>query len=447
MKIDVKSIINEFEEKTNRNKGKKIIRLERQIPKTDLLKWLSAQRDFPKFYFKGRDKDDEAVAGVGAIRTIEVIIGNYGIETEKILSEVRGNNLRYYGGISFPNKKEEEEWRSFGKMKFILPEFELIIRDKKTFLACNIDVDNFSAFSFQERLEKTVFEGNAFDKISFKPLSVKYIPEFNDWEKTVENITDEINEGRYDKLVLARKQVYEFATKINPYLLLYILKQEISDRYAFLFQFERDSSFLGISMERLFKRTDREIKTEAIAGTIDRGKNKDTDRKKFNNLLSSTKDNFEQKFVEDFIENKLSILCNSYNKNEKKILELKESFHLITDFKGELKENISDMDIVEKLHPTPAVGGIPEKIAERLISEKESFSRGWYAGLVGYIGDKRTDFSVALRSALIYNNTVSLYSGVGLVKGSDADREWQEGGWKLRNFEEIFEKNGNQINT
>ena len=68
----------------------------------------------------------------------------------------------------------------------------------------------------------------------------------------------------------------------------------------------------------------------------------------------------------------------------------------------------------------------------------EPFDRGWYAGIVGTIGFDASDFAVALRSALIYNESLSLYAGVGLVEESEADLEWDEGDWKLRNFEELI---------
>ena len=112
--------------------------------------------------------------------------------------------------------------------------------------------------------------------------------------------------------------------------------------------------------------------------------------------------------------------------------------HLKSEFSGNLKAGVTDIDLINSLHPTPAVGGDPWEVVSELISSYEPFHRGWYAGLVGYIGEDSADFSVALRSGLIYNNTLSLYAGVGVVDGSKPDKEWEEGNWKIKNYEEIF---------
>jgi menaquinone-specific isochorismate synthase len=438
-----KEIVNELTDKIRFNSNKsteqgKIIRFETEIPELDLLKWLSDQNEYPKFFFAGRDERDETVAGLGAIKTVELSNGDYNGAINKILKESDSNDLKFYGGISFPTNNLDREWKTFGKMKFLIPEFEIIKRGKKTVLACNIDKDNYSPHSFEKRLRDIFTEKNSFYEIFIEPLSVSSVPEFEEWKKTVRNITFEIKDGTYEKLVLARKRIYEFKERVNPFLLLSILKQGLSERYFFLFQFEKNSSFLGLSMERLYKRINHEIKTEAIAGTIDRGNDSINDRGKIEDLLLSDKDNKEQKYVEDFIKKKLVILCDGFDKSEKRILKLKESFHLVSEFKGMLKEGVSDTEIINELHPTPAVGGSPEKDIERHIYKNEGFSRGWYAGLVGYLSKRQTDFSVALRSALIYNNKLSLYTGVGLIEDSEPVKEWREGSWKMKNFEDIF---------
>lgn len=421
-----------------KNSNKKFIRFETQISEINPLAWLDAQTEFPKIYFEGRERDDGIIAGMGAIKIIEGESENNILK--EILSEVKNNNIRYYGGISFPEKERGKEWKSFGKIKFIIPEFEMIKRDKKTVFVCNIRRESYNEDSFRKRLKEIIFNIKDFTADIQKPINTLSFPEYEEWERRVKEIIDEINEDKYEKIVLARKQIYEFEKSINPFMLLERLKQKLRNRYVFLYQFENNAAFLGVSMERLYKRIKDEIKTEAIAGTINRQDEEKNDNIHLKTLLASEKDNKEQAFVEDFIEEKLAQICKEYKRSDKKVLKLKESFHLKTEFYGNLKKNISDIDIIEKLHPTPAVGGSPKEKVENLIYKKENFSRGWYAGLVGYISDERTDFSVALRSALIYNNKLSLYTGVGLVKDSEADKEWKEGDWKLKNFKEIFEK-------
>ncbi|MCX6833271.1 MAG: chorismate-binding protein, partial [candidate division Zixibacteria bacterium] len=68
----------------------------------------------------------------------------------------------------------------------------------------------------------------------------------------------------------------------------------------------------------------------------------------------------------------------------------------------------------------------PSKAALLLLTEIEGFDRGWYASGVGVISHQSTELAVAIRSGLITGRTLSLFAGAGIVKGSDADLEWQE---------------------
>jgi len=100
--------------------------------------------------------------------------------------------------------------------------------------------------------------------------------------------------------------------------------------------------------------------------------------------------------------------------------------HLYCRFRGTLVDDISDSVLLSKLHPTPAVGGYPREKIQEEIASLEPFDRGWYAGPVGWVGHDAAEFAVAIRSALICGNRVSLYSGAGIVEGSSPENEWDE---------------------
>ena len=82
------------------------------------------------------------------------------------------------------------------------------------------------------------------------------------------------------------------------------------------------------------------------------------------------------------------------------ILTLPNGHHLITKFQGQLKDGINDEDILQFLHPTPALGGTPRKQAMDIIRKLEGFSRGWYGAPVGYVGLDWAEFVVGIRSGL-----------------------------------------------
>ena len=107
--------------------------------------------------------------------------------------------------------------------------------------------------------------------------------------------------------------------------------------------------------------------------------------------------------------------------------------HLYSPLTGTLTADSHILELVERLHPTPASGGLPRQSALSLIRTHESFDRGWYAGPVGWIDGKGGgEFAVAIRSALLRQNEARLYAGCGIVAGSDPQREYEESRLKLQ---------------
>ena len=115
------------------------------------------------------------------------------------------------------------------------------------------------------------------------------------------------------------------------------------------------------------------------------------------------------------------------------VVALRHVQHLVTAIEGELSESIGLLDLVGRVHPTPAVGGTPTDLALELIGDEERHERGWYAGPIGWVdasGDG--EFAVALRSGIIVGEVATLLAGCGIVADSDPEREWAESVVKLR---------------
>ncbi len=114
------------------------------------------------------------------------------------------------------------------------------------------------------------------------------------------------------------------------------------------------------------------------------------------------------------------------------IVRLRHVQHLVTPVTGRLRGEASVLDLVARLHPTPAVGGTPRELALELIAEEEPIERGWYAGPLGWL-DRHGDgeFVVALRSGVVRGREASLFAGCGIVADSDPEREWDESSAKL----------------
>jgi isochorismate synthase len=93
----------------------------------------------------------------------------------------------------------------------------------------------------------------------------------------------------------------------------------------------------------------------------------------------------------------------------------------------------SALALAGRLHPTPAVGGLPRSGALAAIAALEGFDRGLYAGPVGWVdGNGDGEWAVALRGAQLDGSRARLVAGAGIVAGSDPDAEWAETEAKLR---------------
>jgi len=108
--------------------------------------------------------------------------------------------------------------------------------------------------------------------------------------------------------------------------------------------------------------------------------------------------------------------------------------HLVSRFEGVLRHGVSTWDLLRHLHPTPATGGYPAPAALKAIRRTETFDRGWYAGPVGCVGRDFAEFAVALRCGLVTGSRLHLYSGAGIVSGSEPESEWDEIEHKIVDF-------------
>ena len=104
-----------------------------------------------------------------------------------------------------------------------------------------------------------------------------------------------------------------------------------------------------------------------------------------------------------------------------------------TEFRFETADRRCLGNLVELLHPTPAICGLPRKEALQFIKENEGYDRSYYSGFIGMIdADGRNDIYVNLRCMNIGENDLTLFAGGGLLDSSDVDQEWEETNDKLQ---------------
>lgn len=114
--------------------------------------------------------------------------------------------------------------------------------------------------------------------------------------------------------------------------------------------------------------------------------------------------------------------------------------HLKTDFYFLLKNADNLGSLLQELHPTPAVCGLPKKEAFRFILDNEGYDRSYYSGFIGWLDPEgHTDLYVNLRCMELEANKAILYAGGGILASSEVESEWEETGEKLKTMKKIMQ--------
>lgn len=258
------------------------------------------------------------------------------------------------------------------------------------------------------------------------------------WDHYCALIDASLRAGSLQKLVPARpvfhplqRPVIERLRRELP-LRLFAHPQEGS--YRFLVK-QNESTFFGASPELLFRREGGKIFVPAIAGTRAHGPAPGlTPEEAGNALLASAKDRSEQALVTQGIAASLRGLgLTPRHPAEPTILRARNLVHLYTPIEAD-DPGIPAEELIEALHPTPAVGGTPKAAAREFISLHEPWSRGLFASPLLFSGPAGQICVVAIRSGLLDSSGLHFFAGAGYVKGSTAEGEWEE---TARKFESL----------
>ncbi len=249
-------------------------------------------------------------------------------------------------------------------------------------------------------------------------------------DEVVATVRDRIRAGELDKAVLARELVLRTDSPIPPELVLARLAESFPA--AILFAVD---GFLGATPELLVARHGDIVRAHPLAGTAPRATDPSADGRQAAGLLASTKDRWEHRITIDWLLDGLLPFCSYVDAEpEPTIVSLANVHHLGTRVEGRLSSPpVSALELVEALHPTPAVGGAPQSVALEVIAELEGAERGRYAGPVGWVdAEGNGAFAVGIRSAVMDEAEVRLFAGVGVVGDSDPVAELAETRAKFR---------------
>lgn len=345
-----------------------------------------------------------------------------------------GDGPRLFGGFAFSaTGSVDAVWDVFGRARFVLP--RVTYTRHPNHAALTLAIERFElergAASHHVQLFQAVYEAllsGLREELGTPPVSVERSePDRGVFERRVEDAVRRIRQCELEKVVAARQVQLSFVSAIDPVATLIALRDQAPECARFMFR-SGDAAFIGAPPELLVRKQGRSLETEALAGTIDADEDRPEHR-----LQASAKDLEEHALVVRAITGALAPLCDRTELELRPgVRRLKRLLHLCTPIRARLREDAHVLDLVECLHPTPAVGGVPTARALDWIERSEPFERGWYSGAVGWF-DAQGDgeFNVALRSGLIRRNIALLYAGAGIVRESAAAAEYNETTLKL----------------
>ena len=179
----------------------------------------------------------------------------------------------------------------------------------------------------------------------------------------------------------------------------------------------------GATPETLFSLENGKFTTMALAGT-QRVKGDEE-------LIWGLKEREEQQIVTDYIKTELKGLIT--RTAPARTVRAGQVAHICTELEGTLTKDFGLIQLVNKLHPTPAVCGLPKETARSFIIEHEGYDRKFYTGFLGEINlsldsetSAKTHLFVNLRCMELFENKAVLFVGGGITGDSDKEKEWEE---------------------
>jgi anthranilate synthase component 1 len=187
---------------------------------------------------------------------------------------------------------------------------------------------------------------------------------------------------------------------------------------------------VGASPEILVRLEQDTVTLRPIAGTRPRGKSPAEDEKLAQELLADPKERAEHIMLMDLGRNDVGRVAQTgtVRVTENMTIEnYSHVMHIVSNVEGKLKDGLNAMDVLKATFPAGTVSGAPKVRAMEIIDELEPTKRGIYAGAVGYLGfNGDMDLAIAIRTAVIKNQTLYVQAGAGIVADSVPANEWQE---------------------
>jgi isochorismate synthase len=410
----------------------------------------------PWFVFEQPDRGCSALAGLGAVVTLEdhgpdrfaeVADRWRALATAAVADspgEPDGGGPIAVGGFAFePDGGASHAWSGFEPASMLVPEVALVRETRGGELRVRLTL---AALAQPDDTGEGLLAGleRRLGELSDPPLplldpaptgrfrvSSGMPPEH--YEAAVARAVETIRAGRIQKIVLAREVHVHAPGDYDPAALLGVLRDAFPSCFVFCVG-RGEATLIAASPELLVRREGQRVSTIALAGSTRRSADPAVDAHLGERLMRDESYREEHAIVARRIERTL----NRYAvwvaaAPEPTLVRIANIQHLATPIRAQLAAPVEAIELAGLLHPTPAIGGEPAAPALELIPALEGLDRGWYTGPVGWTdaaGDG--EFCVALRCALLRGNVAHCYAGNGIVRGSDPGTELVETETKLQ---------------
>ena len=345
--------------------------------------------------------------------------------------------LQFFGGVSFDlDIKRSYPWKNIPSGEFFIPKILLQAKKSKTTITYSRYIDGSVLKSSIIRDYKNSIAAihKTSSTISQKIPNIvlnKQSVNRKSYLKVIEDVISTIKKTKLEKVIISRLIKYTMNHNLSVASFIKYLNKEHANCFNFFICFDKQTTFIGSTPERLISLQNKSYAIDAIAGSASDKEN-----------LQSTKELDEHNYVVDHVKNTMDLISAKIEIPSKpKTLMLKYIHHLKTPISGILKKKVHILDVIATLYPTPALLGKQSEDALKIIKKYEQNDRGWYGGALGvYDTNGDGEYYVPIRSGLIKDKTLCLFSGSGLISKSIPKMEEQETLLKLQHLLSYFKK-------
>lgn len=286
--------------------------------------------------------------------------------------------------------------------------------------------------NYGEQLQ--VLEGILTSCVNPKPLQAAKLEgegSFSIEEEPFKALVDEskemIRSGDIFQILLSNR--YTQPGHIDPYSFYRLLRSKNPSPYLFLLDYE-EFSICGSSPEVMVRLSDGEILLRPIAGTRKRGKTHARDKELELEMLNDPKECAEHLMLIDLGRNDVGRVAKTGTVKVTKMMRVERYshvMHMVSDVEAEIADNKDMFDLFRATFTAGTMTGAPKIRAMELIAQYEGLKRGFYSGSIGYFAfNGEMDSSIAIRTALIKPDSITLQAGAGVVADSKPELEYLE---------------------